>query len=358
MQSQEDPALTIIVVNWNTREMTLDCIRSVYQQTHDTSFELIVVDNGSEDQSAEAIRREYPQVRLLDEKVNHGFAVANNIAAAIARGRRLLLLNSDTVVLDRAIDRIWTFAESCPDAGVWGGRTVWGDGSLNPTSAWVAQSTWSVACFAFGLTRLFPRSNFFNVEAMGAWGRDSVREVDIVTGCFLMIDTDLWRRLDGFDARYFMYGEEADLCLRAKDVGARPMVDSGSDDHPLWRRQRHHAGRSRGARVEGQDPARLPAERRAFSRNDPMALPDRRRNACGWVQRGEPIQRRRPEEGMAVARDAGPAWRMVQPRARLSCHPPAHGLRRSAATRLSILATGKTGAKKRARRSRLRGARA
>jgi len=217
-------ALSVIIVNWNTRELTLACLRALYAQTRMTDFEVLLVDNGSHDGSAAAIAAEFPQVRLLAETTNHGFAVANNIAARLARGRRLLLLNSDTVILDGAVDRVVEFADSRPAAGIWGGRTLFGDMSLNFSSCWQRQTLWSVVCFAFGLSMLFPGNNFFNPEGMTGWKRDTIREVDIVTGCFLLIDTDLWRRLDGFDPVFFMYGEEADLCARARALGARPAI--------------------------------------------------------------------------------------------------------------------------------------
>jgi hypothetical protein len=219
-----DLDVSIIVVNWNTREMTLDCLRTVFAETHTANFEVILVDNGSADGSAQAIAREFPQVRLMAETTNHGFAVANNMAAKIARGRRLLLLNTDTLVLERAIDRVVSFADSRPAAGIWGGRTLFGDRTLNYTSCWGRQTFWSVICWTFGLSMMFRRINFFNPEGMVAWLRDDVREVDIVTGCFLLIDTDLWNRLDGFDPAFFMYGEEADLCARARALGARPVI--------------------------------------------------------------------------------------------------------------------------------------
>jgi len=217
-------AVSVIIVNWNTREMTLECLRSLYAQTLDTDFEVLLVDNGSHDGSAAAIAEEFPQVRLFAETVNHGFAVANNMAIEHARGRRVLLLNTDTVVLDRAVDRLVAFAETRPAARIWGGRTLFGDLSLNYTSCWQQQTLWSVTCFALGLTKLFSNTNFFNPEGMTAWKRDTVREVDIVTGCFLLIDTDLWRQLKGFDPIFFMYGEEADLCGRARVLGARPVI--------------------------------------------------------------------------------------------------------------------------------------
>jgi GT2 family glycosyltransferase len=218
------PALSILMVNWNTREMTLACLRSLYAQTERTPFEVILVDNGSADGSAEAIAREFPQVRLIAESENHGFAKATNMAAEAARGRYLLLLNTDTIVLDQAIDRLVEFAAAHPAAGIWGGRTLFADGSLNPTSCWARITPWSTFCFAVGLSALAPRSALFNPEGLGGWARDSMRQVDIVSGCFFLIEADRWRALGGFDPAFFMYGEEADLCARARAAGARPLI--------------------------------------------------------------------------------------------------------------------------------------
>ena len=224
MATRPGVAVSVLIVNWNTREMTLACLRSLFAETRDTTFEVVLVDNGSTDGSAAAIAAAFPQVRLIAEQRNHGFARANNIAAAQARGEMLLLLNSDTVVLERAVDRLVAFARQRPEAGVWGGRTVFADGSLNIGSAWGEQTVWSAFCFATGLTAAFPRLNFFNPEGLTGWRRDSEREVGIVSGCFLLITAGLWQRLDGFDPAFFMYGEEADLCRRARNIGARPRV--------------------------------------------------------------------------------------------------------------------------------------
>ena len=203
--------------------MTIACIRSVLAQAATARCELIVVDNASTDGSAAAIRAEFPDVPLLALAENIGFARANNLAARRARGRRLLLLNPDTVILDHAIDRLEAFAEARPDCGIWGGRTVFADGRLNPASCWRRATLWSIFCLAFGLTRMRP-ARLFNREGYGGWQRDTVRAVDIVTGCFFLIDRALWERCGGFDPQFFMYGEEADLCLRARRFGARPTI--------------------------------------------------------------------------------------------------------------------------------------
>jgi GT2 family glycosyltransferase len=218
------PDLSILMVNWNTREMTLACLRSIYAEAPTTSFEIILVDNGSQDGSAQAIASAFPQVKLIAETRNHGFARANNIAAEKARGQYLLLLNTDTLILDDAIDRLVNAARAFPQALIWGGRTLFGDGQINPSSVWGRITGWSAVCFALGLRSLFRGSALFNSEGLGDWQRDSIRSVDIVSGCFFLIPRAFWARLGGFDPKFFMYGEEADLCARARALGARPMM--------------------------------------------------------------------------------------------------------------------------------------
>ncbi len=218
------PLVSIIVISYNTREMTLECLSSVVNETIDCPYELIVVDNNSQDGSPEAIAELFPNIKLMALKDNLGFAKANNLAAEQASGDYYLLLNPDTIVLDRAIDRIVEFAKERPDAGIWGGRTFYGDKSLNPYSCWRQTTLWSLFCQVSGIANLFPQSALFNSEAYGGWQRDTIREVDIVTGCFFLITKELWTDLKGFDPEFFMYGEEADLCLRAAKKGYSPIV--------------------------------------------------------------------------------------------------------------------------------------
>lgn len=216
--------LSILVVNWNTRDLTCACLEAIPASAARTRHETILVDNGSADGSAAAIGARFPEVLLLAEPVNHGFAVANNIAATRARGDYLLLLNSDTIPLPGAIDALMEFAHSRPEARIWGGRTIFADGRLNPQSAWGRITLWSTFCFAVGLTRLFPNSPLFNPEGLGGWDRSIERPVDIVSGCYFLIERRLWEQLGGFDPKFFMYGEEADLCFRATEFGASPRV--------------------------------------------------------------------------------------------------------------------------------------
>lgn len=215
--------LSVIVVSYNTRDLTRACLESVYRETALLDFEVIVVDNASEDGSADMVRAEFPQARLLALEENVGFAAANNRAAAEATGRYILLLNPDTVVLDGAIDTLVSFAEAHPEYGVYGGSTFFADGSVNPTSGWNLPTPWSLFATGVGLSSLFRNSRLANPESVRY--RDGVPvEVGIVTGCLLVISRDFWERLGGFDTGFYMYGEDADLCIRARNKGARPVL--------------------------------------------------------------------------------------------------------------------------------------
>ena len=222
--STSAPELTVIIVSYNTREMTLKAVETLYANTHRTAFHCVVLDNASHDGSAEAIAEAFPQVEVIASKENLGFAKANNVVAAQSKTPYVLLLNPDTETHAGAIDALMDFAQTNPECGIWGGRTVFPDGTLNIGSCWAAPSPRSLFFRAIGFSTLFPKSEFFTPETYGRWQRDSVREVDIVVGCFLLITRDLWNRLEGFNLKYYMYGEDSDLCLRARALGYTPTI--------------------------------------------------------------------------------------------------------------------------------------
>ncbi|MEL7199663.1 MAG: glycosyltransferase family 2 protein [Pseudomonadota bacterium] len=216
--------LSVIIVSYNTRELTLKAIETLLENSGEIRTQVVVWDNASHDGSADAIRERFPKVRVIAHEKNVGFAAANNLAVKHTKSDWVLLLNPDTETHPGAIENLLRFAKDNPQAGIVGGRTVFPDGSLNPSSCWARMTPWSLFCQAFGLTRVFPHSELFNPESMGAWPRDTVREVDIVVGCFFLLRRELWNELGGFNKKYFMYGEEADLCLRARALGYRPMI--------------------------------------------------------------------------------------------------------------------------------------
>lgn len=238
--------LSVVIVSYNTAGLLDECLRSVQTECAGSETEVIVVDNASADGSAAMVTERHPWVTLIALEDNVGFGRACNLAVASSAGTYVVLLNPDTVVHDRALLRLLDFARQHPDLGVYGGRTLRPDGTVHLSSCWAQQSLWSLLCYSAGLTTLLPGSRLFDPEAMGDWPRDSVRQVDIVTGCLLLTSRLVWDELGGFDDRYFMYGEDADLCLRAARAGYRPTITpdatithviGASSPSPAWKRR-------------------------------------------------------------------------------------------------------------------------
>ena len=237
------PQLSIIVVSYRTRDLTLACLDSIRATAGDLALEVLVVDNHSDDGSAQAIARVFPEFRLIALEENLGFAGANNLAAREARAPELLLLNPDTELHEDCLQALLACRQAHPEAGILGGRTFFADGRLNPSSCWGRPTPWSVFCLASGLASLFRRSALFAPEGLGTWERDSERQVDLVSGCLMMIPRELWEQLGGFDERFFMYGEDADLCLRAHSLGRPCRITPGA-------RLIHHGGASERVRAD------------------------------------------------------------------------------------------------------------
>jgi GT2 family glycosyltransferase len=210
--------VSIIIVNWNTQAILKDCLKSVYGQTKDISFEVVVVDNASFDGSIQMVKSEFPQITLIENNDNRGFAKANNQGMQIAKGRYVLLLNSDTIILDGAIQRTLTFADQHPEAAVVGCKVLNPDKSLQPT-CFMVPSLLNLFLSSTYLYKLFPRSRFFGREQMTWWDRDDVREVEVVTGCFMLVRKEAMEQVGMMDESYFMYAEETDWCYRFRKAG-------------------------------------------------------------------------------------------------------------------------------------------
>ncbi len=214
--------VSVIIVSWNTRDILHDCLESLYAQTRQVAMEVFVIDNASADGTPEMVKRDLPRVHLIENAENRGFAAANNQGMKMAAGRYVLLLNSDTIVLDGAVDKMTAFADRHPDAGVIGCRVLNRDRTLQPT-CFMYPSVLNMFLFATCLNKLFPRSRFFGREQMTWWKRDDVREVEVVTGCFMLVRRDAMERVGLMDERFFMYGEETDWCFRFRHAGWKVM---------------------------------------------------------------------------------------------------------------------------------------
>lgn len=216
--------VAIVIVSYNSEDHIGACLESVFAQRKSVNQQVIVVDNDSRDGTVSFIRENFPEVQLVLPGANLGFAAGVNLGVKHSDAEFVLLLNPDTVILENAVDVIVDFARKNPNHGLYGGRTLRPDGSLEPSSCWGRPTLWSMTLFAFGLTTLAPRNRWLDPESLGNWQRDSVREVGVITGCFLLSPTAVWNQLGGLDERYFMYGEDADLAMRAYEAGYRPVI--------------------------------------------------------------------------------------------------------------------------------------
>ncbi len=212
--------VSIIIVNWNTRDILGNCLRSIYDQTNEVEYEVVVIDNASSDDSAAMVRAEFPQVVLIENSNNLGFAAANNQGMAIAGGRYVLLLNSDTIVLDGAIQKTISYADDHQDIGVLGCQ-VWENEREIQKTCFAFPSAWGVILQKMGLRRLFPRSRVFGRIDYGWWDRTSPMDVDVVSGMFMLVRKYAIDQVGLMDEDYFVYAEETDWCFRFKKNGWR-----------------------------------------------------------------------------------------------------------------------------------------
>jgi N-acetylglucosaminyl-diphospho-decaprenol L-rhamnosyltransferase len=222
--------LGIVIVNYNVRDLLRECLASVYDSRCGETFEVCVVDNGSQDASAGMVEAEFPQVRLIRAE-NRGYAAGNNLGlrafgfgeaegkAAASLPRYALLLNADTVLPPSALVDMLDFMESHPQAGVAGPRLVRADGSLDKACR-RSFPTPEVAVYRLsGLSHLFPQSKRFGRYNLTYLSPHATTEVDSVVGAFMLIRGEALTQVGLLDEQFFMYAEDLDLCYRIKQRG-------------------------------------------------------------------------------------------------------------------------------------------
>ncbi|MDO6480542.1 glycosyltransferase family 2 protein [Shimia thalassica] len=209
--------LSIVIVNWNTREMLRDCLQSVFDTLSDLKAEVFVVDNASEDGSQDMVRESFPQVNLICNTDNRGFAAANNQALALASGRYVLLLNSDTLVHGDVLSASCSFMDGRPEVGVMGCRVLNRDGTLQITGSGYP-SLLNLSLMTTGLWKL-KNVPFFDRYQMQTWDRRTEREIDVVSGCYMVVRKTAMDEVGLLDEDFFFYGEETDWCRRFADAG-------------------------------------------------------------------------------------------------------------------------------------------
>ena len=227
--------LSVVIVNWNVRDLLRRCLASVLESAPGASADVIVVDNASTDGSIEMLRAEFPQATLVANARNRGFPAGINQGLAAAQGRYVLLLNPDTQVLDDALAALTRYLDTHPDAGIVSPQLLYPDGSVQssrrrfPTLLTLfLESTW--------LESLAPRSLLRRYYVLDQ-PDDATLDVDWTTGAAMLVRREVVQQVGGMDEGFFMYSEELDWCRRVKAAGWRVVYHPGA-------RIIHHEGKS------------------------------------------------------------------------------------------------------------------
>jgi N-acetylglucosaminyl-diphospho-decaprenol L-rhamnosyltransferase len=213
--------LSVVIVNFNTRDALRDCLHSLLPELAGISHEVLIVDNGSTDGSVAMLATEFPSVTVLTNPQNLGFARANNRALRRASGRWLLLLNPDTLVKAGAVDTLLTALRNLPGAVAVGPRVIRPDGRLDLACRRSFPSPGVAAARLMGLSRMFPRSRIFARYNRTFDDPETPGEIDAGTAAAMLFTRDPIAAIQFFDEEFFMYGEDLDLCYRLKQRGGR-----------------------------------------------------------------------------------------------------------------------------------------
>ena len=207
--------ISFIIVNWNTKDLLHDCLESIFKTVHAISCEVIVVDNASRDGSVDMLKEQYPQVAVIANDANRGFGAANNQGFAAMKGKYALLINTDAVLTEGAVDKLWAFAEGHPEAAIVCGQLLNADGSKqnsiasHPTLLSLATNT---SLLEYLFPRRYPSKRYEHTQPL---------EVDSAIGACMMIRKKALDEVTFFDERYFFFFEETDMAYAMKEAGWR-----------------------------------------------------------------------------------------------------------------------------------------
>jgi O-antigen biosynthesis protein len=211
--------LSVIIVSFRVRDLLRECLLSVERAIDKTEHEIFVVDNNSDDGSAEMIEKEFPYVKLIINKINYGFSKANNQAIKLSSGRFIVLLNPDTLVEKNTFSKCHEFMKSHPEAGAIGIKMINGEGKYLPESKRAFPSLKTAFFKSFGFSILFPESKYFNRYYLPQININETSLTEVISGAFMFIRYEALSKSGPFDEDFFMYGEDIDLSYRLMQTG-------------------------------------------------------------------------------------------------------------------------------------------
>lgn len=211
--------VSICIVNWNTKEFLRECLNSIKEKTAGLTYEIIIVDNNSQDDSVQMVKFDHPECLMVESQKNLGFAKGNNEAVKNASGKYIFYLNPDTKLITNAICSMFVFMEKHADFGAVGCQLVTSDGQIQYTCARTFPSPLNQFSFLAMLNKLFPQSRRLSTVEMNYWDHADSREIDCLSGACIMARKHIIDGLKGFDEAFFMYAEDVDLCYRIRNEG-------------------------------------------------------------------------------------------------------------------------------------------
>ena len=212
--------ISIVIVTWNAKKYMRDCLKSLEDQNTGVSTEIIVVDNASTDGTAELIRSEFPNVKLIESKENLGFARGNNVGLRQSSGKYVFLINPDVIVFPGCISNLTAHLDQDPSIGLVGPRML-DAGRIVRRSAMRFPTPWTAFCRALALDAVFKGSKTFGGYLMSDFQFDRTRDVDILNGWFWATKREALHRVGGLDEQLFMYGDDLDWSQRFYQAGYR-----------------------------------------------------------------------------------------------------------------------------------------
>lgn len=210
--------ITVVIVNYKVKEYIANLLNSIYKAKGALSVQIIVVDNNSNDESVEFLKKRYPKVTYIENKENLGFGVANNQAINIADGEFTLIINPDTLVSEDTLDVMLSHMRKHPKCGASGCKILNPDGTFAPESKRSVPTLGTAISKVLGLNSLFPKSKVFGSYYLGWIHENEFAHIPVLSGSFMFWRTDVLQHLNGFDERFFMYGEDIDLCYRIQNT--------------------------------------------------------------------------------------------------------------------------------------------
>lgn len=211
--------LSIIIVNYNAKDFLFQCLKSIERADKPNSYEIIIVDNCSTDNSTMMIKKEFPDIKLIENSENIGFAKANNQGIKLSQGNYILLLNPDTVVYPQTLTRPIEFLDANPDVGVVTCYVELANGKIDLACHRGFPTPWVSFCYFIGLEKLFPKSRTFGGYHLGWLPLNTIHEIDTPSGCFYLVRREVIEQVGRLDESYFLFYEEVDWSYRIKQAG-------------------------------------------------------------------------------------------------------------------------------------------